>query len=72
MSSSVITLCGNDNHEHLTEIGRDGEPLGHLEPMICSHCKRPAHYDFGIEDYRHDEDASCFLMQPRASSCQPA
>jgi|1185.fasta_scaffold491175_2 hypothetical protein len=71
MSSSVIAQCGNDNHEHQTEIGHDGESLDHLEPMICSHCKRPAHYDFGIEDYRHDDASSCFLMQPSASPCRP-
>lgn len=72
MSSSVIAQCGNGDHEHQTEIGHDGEQLDRLEPMTCSHCKRSAHYDFSIEDYRHDGDTSCFLMQPRASSCQPA
>jgi hypothetical protein len=71
MASSVIVQCGNQDHEHQTEIGRDGEPLDHLEPMICLHCKRPAHYDRTIEDYRHDDATECFLMRPADSSCKP-
>lgn len=61
--------CGNENHEHLDEFDADGEPLECMVPMICHHCKRPAHYDSTVEDYAHDDDSSCFLMGPTRSTC---
>lgn len=64
-----VVKCTNKGHEHLSEVDQDGNHLLRLIPMVCSHCKRPAHYEYPIEDYRHDDGADCFLISGTASPC---
>jgi hypothetical protein len=53
--------CGNPNHDH-EGYDLNGNPTG--LPMRCADCGAPAHYDYGIEDYQHDNPAAppCFLI----------
>lgn len=52
--------CTNIRHDH-----QDHDVNGDLtgQTMVCSDCKRPAHYDTFIEQYQHDEARTdCFLI----------
>lgn len=60
--------CANDRHDH-TEQPDDIAMVEMTEetlvPMICHDCGVPTHYDYGDEDYHHDdpETPPCFLIQ---------
>lgn len=51
--------CENPEHDH-TETD-ENDVTG---PMVCADCGMPAHYDYGVELYQHDDpDApDCFLI----------
>ena len=49
------TGCADPNHAHYDEESA---------PMLCNDCGAPTHYDYGLEQYRHDDPATpaCFLI----------
>ncbi len=74
--TAPILPCVNPQHDH-TEPADPDDTNARLVPMRCHHCTLPSHYDYGIEDYRHDDpDApGCFLKpdnDPPGSECIPA
>jgi hypothetical protein len=58
-------FCVKKTHDHFTTQDGDGGELpdGQQKPMICGHCKRPAHYDETARDYQHDDDVECYLLE---------
>lgn len=65
--------CINQNHDHTTTVDPDGNEVAQPIAMNCGHCKLPAHYDYTIEGYVHDDPNApeCFLIGPfQGEPCQ--
>lgn len=68
--------CQHPQHDHTYDYS-DGDVNRGVEPMLCQHCHLPAHYDYAIEQYVHDDStaAPCFLIpsrHPQATPCASA
>jgi hypothetical protein len=59
----TVGACPNERHDHYGE-----NEYGDTIALTCDGCGRPLHYDYDIEDYRHDDRvAECFLVAPQVS-----
>lgn len=56
--------CSYQQHDH-EEVDESGE--GKPKPMMCRDCHQPTHYDYKVDQYRHDnpQAAACFLVPAR-------
>jgi hypothetical protein len=60
----TCSACTNPEHDHTTNIDRHGMETDEPIRLLCAHDDRPAHYDYTVEMYAHDDPAApaCFLI----------
>lgn len=66
-SATEPGTCVNERHDHFGQIEAAANGTGFdtgNDLLVCGDCRAPMHYDYGVEDYRHDDPTvTCFLIR---------